>query len=163
MQIRDGVVEEKQNWPLCCQRPSSRDWRQANRLRDRASIRLAWRARGRKGPSSCDIAHGDIGGAARLQIQVVAAGGGQGDQAQFGQLGQFIGPDAHLVDDGDAGALEPLHHLIRRRGRVALPVMGKIRARRLMPVSRVSLSRNTICCMKPPAIGSDMMPNMEGG
>lgn len=40
---------KKQNWPLCCQRPSSRDWRQANRLRDRASIR-AMACSGTEGP-----------------------------------------------------------------------------------------------------------------
>ena len=73
-----------------------------------------------------NVAHPDVGGATRFQIQVVAAGSGQGDEFQFRQLGQLRGTDPHFVDDGDAGIFQPLHHLFRGCVRVALPVVGEV-------------------------------------
>ena len=73
-----------------------------------------------------DIAHPDVGGAARFQIHVVAAGGGERDEFELRQLGQFGGPDPYFVDDGDAGIFEPFHHLFRGSTWIALPVVGEV-------------------------------------
>ena len=73
-----------------------------------------------------DIAHPDVGGAARFQIHVVAAGGGQSDEFELRQLGQFSGADPYLVDDGDAGIFEPLNHMFRGRAGITLPVVGEV-------------------------------------
>ena len=73
-----------------------------------------------------DVAYPDVGGAARLQIHVVAAGSGERDEFEFRQLGQLGGADAHLVDDGDAGIFQPLDHLFRGRAGITLPVVGKV-------------------------------------
>ncbi|MNE01040.1 hypothetical protein D3C80_934670 [compost metagenome] len=127
VQIRDGVIEEAELaalLPAPLQQglaPGEQVARQGQHQRHG----VFWHRGARV---VADVAHADVGGAARLQIQVVAAGGRQGDQAQLRQLGQFVLADADLVDDGDAGAPEPLHHLFRLRLGVALPVMGEIGA-----------------------------------
>ena len=118
---------KKQNWPLCCQRPSSRDWRQANRLRDRASIR-AMACSGTEGPSSCGYCtrrHWRRGTSrSRLSLPVAA----RAIRRSSGSWASSSAPMRTLLmmamlASRAAPPPDPVH-----RGRVALPVMGKIGA-----------------------------------
>ena len=72
------------------------------------------------------VTDGDTVTLAGGQIQVVAAGGGFGDEPQIRQLAQFGLAQSHLVDDGDLCPLQPLDDLRRGCGRVVAPLVRKV-------------------------------------
>ena len=116
MQIRDVVIEEAELAALL-PAPLQQRLAPAEEVARQGQHQRHGVFRYRGARVVADVADTDVGGAARLQIHVVAAGGGQRDEFQVRQLGQLGGADAHLVDDGDAGVFESLHHLLWSRAR----------------------------------------------
>ena len=125
VQIRDVVIEEAELAALL-PAPLQQRLAPAEEVARQGQHQRHGVLRHRGARVVADVADADVGGAARLQIHVVAAGGRQRDESELRQLGQLGGADAHLVDDGDAGVFEPRHYLLGGRARVALPVMGKV-------------------------------------
>ncbi|GAB3528048.1 hypothetical protein GCM10027342_34590 [Photobacterium alginatilyticum] len=80
---------------------------------------------------AADIADGNAVLVAVVQIDIIGAGGRNGDHLQARKLAQCVGIKHDFIADGNGGLLQAAEDLLRCRCRVLVPFVAKIRLRQL--------------------------------